>query len=148
MASLRDNLARHAPIVILVAIVVIGASMVMSFRTVSRAPAPAVVRHYYVDLNTGSLFTATLQDPPIPSPSGGNGVLAHVFSCGSCDQESDRFVAYVTTFGGRPVPGFPHGDRISPAKSPYQWIPVNSPDAEGIKQSALKQCERPQECRP
>lgn len=57
---------------------------------------------YYLDLNTGRLFAdkASLIAPiasPSDSPSGKvtSGVKAYVFSCGDCNDEKQRFVAWV-----------------------------------------------------
>jgi len=64
---------------------------------------------WFYDLNTGELFVAKSNKlPPIAAPSDGTeqdenpsipaGVKAHVFSCGSCQDEQERFIAYLETY--------------------------------------------------
>ncbi len=49
---------------------------------------------WYVDLQTGELFTAAAsREPPIQSPGGNKAVRAHLYSCGSC-QKGERFIGY------------------------------------------------------
>ena len=56
---------------------------------------------YFYDRNTGELFAAPDElNGPIEAPSGSfqgqpAGVRAHVFTCGSCYVEEDRFVGWL-----------------------------------------------------
>lgn len=63
-------------------------------RPVKVQPLPQV---YFFDLGTNALY---VQPPgtqsPTQAPSGAMGVMAAVFSCGSCDDEQSRFVGYLT----------------------------------------------------
>lgn len=70
-------------------------------------PLPGTARSvYYYDLNTGDLFVADAGlIPPIDAPSGmlqgttstKAGVLAYVFTCGSCSPQ-DRYVAWIEMY--------------------------------------------------
>jgi hypothetical protein len=70
-------------------------------------PLPGTARSvYYYDLNTGELFVADAGlIPPIDAPSGvlrgtqdgKAGVMAYVFTCGSCSPQ-DRYVAWIETY--------------------------------------------------
>jgi len=148
----REQLASRPRLVGVLATLMFLLSLIALFLraqpTSTAARRPNLERSYYFDLQRGELFPSSTQDPPIPAPSGGAGVLAHVYACGNCDQESDRFIGYLTTFASRPVPGSPQGDRIALAKPPYKWLPISTPEADAIRQSVQQRCEQPQECHP
>jgi hypothetical protein len=62
--------------------------------------APETV--WFYDLQNGELFTAATQTiPPAGTPAdpdSTDGVRAHVFTCGSCDDESEREVLYLEMY--------------------------------------------------
>lgn len=76
-----------------------------AFTSPPAAAAPPPKRTgqvWYYDLNTGTLFTGKVEDvapvdaPSGPLPDGGQaGVKAYVFSYGDCNDENQRFVAWL-----------------------------------------------------
>lgn len=75
------------------ALVVLGLLAWWTNRPVKVQPLPQV---YFFDLGTNTLY---IQPPgtqaPAKAPSGQMGVMAAVFSCGSCDDAQNRFVGYL-----------------------------------------------------
>jgi hypothetical protein len=77
---------------------------VWMLRDTVREAVPAVPKGYYYDLQTDKLFVDRAEKvAPIQSPMGEGklesgmpaGARAYVFSCGSCDDASERFVGYL-----------------------------------------------------
>lgn len=61
-----------------------------------RHPTPDI---WYYDVETGKLFAASARGvPPIAAPSGGEGVRARVYTCGSCLEESQLQVAHIEKY--------------------------------------------------
>lgn len=58
---------------------------------------PPTVQVYFYDLDADKLFAAENQSPPIDTPSGGDGVSATVYGCGTCDDPEALRIAYLTT---------------------------------------------------
>lgn len=86
-------------------LLVAGGALYWQLKPAPRGQPPQA--EWYYDLNTGKLFTARIESPPIDAPSGKlpdgkpAGVRAHVYSCGRCDLEADRQVAWLETFEGK-----------------------------------------------
>src|SRR4029078_13364091 len=85
--------------VVLLVLLLLGAAGFGVYRMLSSVEARATKLWFY-DLSSGKLFTAIEQVPPIAAPSGAfeggpGGVLAAVYSCGECSDESARFVAWL-----------------------------------------------------
>ena len=53
---------------------------------------------FWYDLDKGDLFAHPATIEPVTAPSGGEGVRAHVFACTSCDDQDDRFTAYLERY--------------------------------------------------
>lgn len=114
--------------------------------------ANAVGGRWYFDLNSGELVTADSKElPPITLDSGHLAVLAYVYACGECANESNRFIGYLERYtdsfkedvrAGRP-PG--QGDAmearmaaVEVAAAPRdgespQWVAMMSPAASHIR---------------
>lgn len=59
---------------------------------------PTIETAYYYDLDAKTLFTNKPDlNAPIKAPSGGQGVLAYVFGCGSCEEDK-RFIGYLKRY--------------------------------------------------
>jgi hypothetical protein len=91
---------------------------------------------WFLDLGGNRLFPAPADSaPPIDAPSGpAAGVLAHVFSCGNCN-EPDREIAYLErwTAEGRSRTNERRAEDIevaSPGK--LQWFAASSPDGQRV----------------
>lgn len=56
-------------------------------------PLPSV---YFYDLGTNQVYIEPPgTTPPVTAPSGKMGVVAAMYSCGSCDDSSERFIGYL-----------------------------------------------------
>lgn len=88
--ALRDSLGGN-PALAVVAVIVIIAAIALGFRG---SGAGEFAEGFYYDVDANELFTADYaQQPPIPAPSGGQGVRAHVFSCSDCADPASYFIA-------------------------------------------------------
>lgn len=104
--SVRTLLNRNGAIVITVIVLVVIAATAWTVSRMSRsapAAAQAIATTYYFDLGSKKLFAAESGQPsPIAAPSGAKqedgspgGVLAYVYSCGSCANRDELFVGYL-----------------------------------------------------
>jgi hypothetical protein len=99
IASLKDKPTVGIAIFVIVIVAIVAINL-------SRRDAPSGVSsdRWFLDLRTGDLVTAaTTQRGIVTLPSGHQAVQAHVYSCGDCDDESERFVAYVSRFDEPPA---------------------------------------------
>ncbi len=63
------------------------------------SPVPRKMKSYYYDVVTGGQFVAESDElPPIIRENGNKAFKAYVFTCGSCSNESERFVGYYEGF--------------------------------------------------
>lgn len=130
---------------------------------------------YFYDLERNELYVdVRTHVPPVPAPSGSeHGVLAAVFSCGSCEDKSTHFVAWLERYSpeardamldertnpsAEPDPDSTrllaegHHIALPPEDGqPLQWLPASSADAARIMPKALRRCgegARAQACNP
>ncbi len=99
------SLAQNKPLAVGLILACLGGAVGLYFLLSpdDPQPEPAVELVYYYDVNTKALFTASAKEwPPIDGPSGKPGpdgkpagVRAHVFACGSCADEKNRFVGFL-----------------------------------------------------
>ena len=103
--SFNRFIQKNKSISLLFSVLALAVCGVLIVRSVA-PPPPTQIRHaWFYDLETGKLFVGSIDSiPPIPSPTGHKGpngddlgVRAIVFSCGACDDESKRYVAYLET---------------------------------------------------
>jgi hypothetical protein len=176
------NLLNKNPLVTgaIAVLVVAGAVTYMVRSGAARRPRQPVTGVWYLDLVSGELFTAKSdQLPPIPTdqdlPNGEPaGVLAHVRSCGDCDDPSQRFIAWVEKYtpeakeyilNPQPIaeekvdplmltPG-EEGNLIAlyePGVSWDQldWVPADSEEGWEVMGKARERCDggTPKECTP
>lgn len=101
----RVILNRHPTAALVFAVVLLSVSAVWVGYTIVTRPKKinkGPLQRYYLDVSTGELFVADAGlRPPIQRylpDSPPTGVIAHVFACGSCDDESARFIGYIETF--------------------------------------------------
>jgi hypothetical protein len=94
----REAINQNQNIALIVAVVIIAVSgLFIAMRCEGggggRAELPREV--YYYDTVTEELFVEEgNQLAPITSPEGNPAVRAHVFACGSCKDQAERFVAF------------------------------------------------------
>ena len=78
---------------LVVVIIACGGFILMHMKKTSGPAVPS--KSYYFDLKTGELFVDSAgKDVPFKRSNGDDAVLAHVYSCGDCGKEGDRFVGY------------------------------------------------------
>lgn len=94
LMSLRDTIESNRVAAAVVAALVLAAAVMLMSR--GKTPTGPTHRWFY-DLQANRLFPEKSALPPITAPSGGQGVLAHVFACGECT-ENNRQVAYLETY--------------------------------------------------
>jgi hypothetical protein len=187
--SVRTLLNRNGAIVITVIVLVVIAAIAWTVSRMSRrAPAAeqAIATTYYFDLGSKKLFaSASGQPSPIVAPSGATqedgspgGVLAYVYSCGSCANREELFVAYLEQMSneGREAlaqlkaqdpnlrwedvpPAGRRGMTVNPDESMLVatesleggWVSRESQEGIAIIDDAIQKCgegKRPAVCRP
>lgn len=94
--SLREWMNRNQTMatLIVVGILVVAMGVIaMQMRSPGAGRAPVV---YFWDMDRGEAFTARRAVPPIEAPSGGEGVWAHLFTCGECTP--DEWFGYLEKY--------------------------------------------------
>ena len=154
---------------ILLAVILFISAIGYSVYLMRPAPQAGATEVWYYDLGSKKLFSHIEQIPPIDAPSGKfeggkGGVLAAVFSCGACDDESKRFIGWLVNgkpdsrkmVENHPVPPiitgvgartdflismFPDAWEI---KLPTDdiWIEYTSTDAEKVRLYAVSKCTK------
>lgn len=90
---LSESSRRNGALILAAVLLVLAVSI-----TVMRRPARSGAGYWYMDVRNGELFAVAGHElPPVPAPSGAEGVRAYVFGCGSCEP-ADRVIAYIEKF--------------------------------------------------
>jgi hypothetical protein len=170
--SIRAWIDNHKGIALLVPLLVVAAAVGI-YLYLSKPNAPSLpTKAYFYDLEAKHLFTADrAKVAPIANPAGkeGVGVRAYVFSCGRCENESERFVGYLETFSAEGKAGMTQtqnpaaggsatgvgygqspafsarkaamsGRQIASEKSPEEWSLADSPEATQVMDEVGKAC--------
>jgi hypothetical protein len=152
---MRQHLLRFNWAVIPLAVVIIVFAWMRTYRTI----VPAKAGDYYYDLSTGDLFVAAGGPTGVvDSPAGNEAVKAAVYACGDCNDETNRFVAYLEKatpeaieqlsrpMAERTDPGaIDSGMWVSLPDTPPQWIIASSPQAQMIRDAPYGQCAATQQ---
>lgn len=94
--ALGEWLNRNPAAGIGIAVVALVIGGVVAYRSFdSGVGKPKIAQRYFYDLASGELFLMGNTPAPVTTESGTQAVWAHVFSCGSCDDTSQRFIAYL-----------------------------------------------------
>jgi hypothetical protein len=153
--------------------VLVAALFLIVARLGDDASGAAYNYGFYYDLSTRELFVdSNRQLPPIRD---GQGVAAHVFSCGQCEDKASRVIGWLEMYTpeakaalAAPQTGSPDDfavaeivvDPVVEAGHLYafepqagaepQWVPANSLPASRIQQQALAMCDgrRANPCSP
>jgi len=82
-----------------IAVVILIVAGMILFRTtnVGKSGKPIEQRYFY-DMGSGEVIVMGNEPAPVTSASGSTAVWAAVYTCGSCDSETDRFVAYIQKY--------------------------------------------------
>lgn len=141
MLGVRELMARYGLATAAIALLVAGMAWWFIFRPDSRE---SVAKSYYYDLGTQKLFVdSSLKNPPITAPSGGEGVLAHVYTVGRDDQKVIGFLEKLTPELKRKLdqagagssvvpPGKLERSRLIRRVADEQWFPMDSEQAKKI----------------
>ena len=168
MNAVLELLHRHRAVALPIAAVVClfaGLFIVWQFATTFSRPAspPRISQAYFYDLNTSTLFLAPADsDVPLTTDSGeyqGHpaGVRAVVFSCGSCNDEQQRFVGWLEMPDpefDQPILDSDNGGEDEPSgmliRRPTgdQWHSLDSAEAEVIMREAQATCNSGGTLRP
>ena len=86
------------PVVTVIAVIVLIVAVIFIIRGVTDRPIPVGLATWY-DTGTNKLYGAKPDlVPPMPAPSGSEGVRAIIAARGSCYKEADRFIAYLEKY--------------------------------------------------
>lgn len=149
-------------LMVIVAIITLGIATVMIVRQTRPPRLTKSGQAYFYDLDSRELFTAPgNQLPPITAPSGGRGVLAHIFACDDCGDRSKHVVVYLEMLTEEVQArllsdtGGDHSSREhaalldtglrvaakpSPGEEP-QWVAASSAQGLAIQDQARKLCD-------
>jgi hypothetical protein len=97
MKGVRDILAKHQPLVIVLVLILLGITWwsILSGDGVPENGGQA----YFYDMGTGKLYVdSALKNPPTEAPSGAEGVIAHVFTCADPADETKRFIGFLEKY--------------------------------------------------
>ena len=87
------------PAVTVIAVVVLIVAAVFIVRSFTGSDVPQAGNANWYDTGTGKLFggykMGEAEDPPIKLPSGGEGVMARVFTRGTCENQADRYIGFL-----------------------------------------------------
>ena len=107
------------PVVAIVAVIILIVAIIMIAKSMSPGGGgveQGETRAFWYDTGTNKLYGAPPDVPPLPAPSGSEGVSAFVFAQGSCDNASDRFIGYLEKF--------PNRDAIMAAQGAFERMPL------------------------
>jgi hypothetical protein len=155
------------PIVgVVIAVVILGIAGYIMMSTSGGGGGKQIEQRYFYDLSTGELTAMGNEPAPVTAASGSQAVWAHVFSCGSCEDESQRFVAYLQKLTDEAKAEFAKpltqqdsdvimaGGRVAlPPKEPggeIRWVPADGMEGMRIGEAPLSLCPggTPKLCEP
>jgi hypothetical protein len=160
MAGPREWMQRHSVIVAVCALAAAVIALILNMRHLGGATDLSLDKPaYFYDLSTGELFVDEMTAvPPIDAPSSGRGVAAHVFACGDCADQTQHFIAYLSTqtdenkariaSGDMRIPPPPQVAAVPQVGEDPQWIDPLSP--RGVEIKTITRCgeTQPLACRP
>lgn len=84
------------PVVAVIAVIILIVAVVLIIKGMGGEQGGPSGSATWYDTGTGQLYgTKPGQTPPMPAPSGKEGVAASVFSDGSCDNKAERFIGFL-----------------------------------------------------
>lgn len=155
---MRQNIQSNPiPIAIAAAAVLLVVIALVVRSRVSKPTVPGLTGHWYYDIQSKQLFVEPERDLPLAVPPSNamlvgvvpGGLRAHVFSCGDCNNESERQILYVESYApvrdaqelGVPSDGTPNAVFIiAKFEPPFRWVRSDSLDGLAIRNSAEKLC--------
>jgi hypothetical protein len=99
--GMRETLQSHPAIVGVIAVIVL---VICAATWIPRSTPGGTPTRWFLDMETGELVAHHVEglQSPVTLPSGHEGVWAHVFSCGDCDDKSQRFIGFIEKFTNLP----------------------------------------------
>jgi len=83
-------------VVPVIAVIVLIVAAVLIVRTITGSDVLAAGKGTWYDTGSGKIYGGPAGVlPPVPAPSGKDGVAAAVFSKGACKNSADRYIAYL-----------------------------------------------------
>lgn len=162
--SLREWVNNNSMVGTILAVVVLAVALgVVALQF--RGPGPGTeTQVYFWDMETGELFAGGANEaPPIEAPSGGEGVRAHLFSCGACTpeewfgylerhtEEARRLQEDRTVRPDDPdVRAFLQENHLIRELGEDRWVSMTSSAGQRIQREVRERCggERPTLCMP
>ena len=144
------------PIVAVVAVIVVVVAVIFMFRGGGgKDLSSSVAQTNWYDTGTGELYGVTPtgnEFPPMPAPSGKDGVMAYVFSCTSCTDKGSRFIGYLEKYTDEDKAAL--ADRSGPAGARHaimnnsqvrgeedtEWVSISSAEGADVVGSAAAEC--------
>lgn len=133
---------------LLVILLGLGVCFAWHYRPKPPAKVPGM---YFYDSGTGDVYTVppdTLS--PHVAPSGSTGFAAAVFSCTSCDDPDQRYVAYLSRQSDQYIDAMTQGEPITPeiAESGTlfaligsdTFLPASNPQTQRILEQVTRSC--------
>lgn len=155
--GLRETLEENQKAVVIAAAVLLVLGVVLLARRGGDTGGVRGAKQvWFYDLGNGELYARppfTL--PPETAPSGGQGVKAHVYTCGTCSP-ADRFVVYLETYSDadrkRLDDARARDDADLPEIMPViarppeagadpQWLSMNRPEGMALYREASTRCD-------
>ena len=143
------------PVVAVVAVIVIIVAVIFMLRGGGDDRSSDVPQANWYDTGTNELYGVKSADtgfPPMPAPSGKDGVMAHVFSCTGCTDKGSRFIGYLEKYTDEDKaamadpnapPGARHaimGSSLVRGEEDTEWVTQSSPEGFAILGAAAAQC--------
>ena len=97
--SLGEMLNKNPMIGVGVAVVILVVAGVIVMRSTGIGDSPNILKQrYFYDMTSGDVIVMDNVPAPVTADSGSTAVWAAVYTCGSCDNESERFVGYLQKY--------------------------------------------------
>ena len=143
------------PVVAIVAVIIIIVAIIFMFRGGGTDRSSTIPEANWYDTGTNELYgvaSTGIDFPPIPAPSGKDGVIAHVFSCTACTDKGSRFIGYLEKYSDEDKaaladrsgpPGARHAimnNSLVRGEEDTEWVSKLSPEGQGLVTAADAQC--------
>ncbi|HUT08853.1 MAG TPA: hypothetical protein VMY42_00010 [Thermoguttaceae bacterium] len=157
--SVRERINDNIFVAIVLALLGTGVAVFFVVRTLSRPPGGVQPEWqtmvFFYDQNTGELLERPAgTQAPFETDSGPYqgmpaGVLAHVFACGQCSDESLRYIGWLEapvdavpaeSISGKPDPLEEEQPGLIRRPDDQKWVYSNSPEGGALMQKAFAKC--------
>ena len=146
--QIREWMNQNSAVVTVAALALLILALVLLFSQCRSGGVPqGTGEAYYYDTETGDYFVGDATAvPPITSQAGNPAVRAHLFTCGDCANEGERFVGYYEKYSDSAKQAIEADPESMAAYEAYiqgrlfsrdgsRWVPAESPEGYEIMQS-------------